>query len=308
MATTMTFLTAQKELAAQLGLDYTQTDTATLLKRWLNLAYQDIVGWKNWSWVEGIDTVKTVIDSTETTLSVTASIALLTPTTVTFSSTIATSQTNRYIQFEGSEDWYKITAHTATTATATIGTAYCGTVALVAGDFTIRTVYYSLASTTEKVLNCRRAASGSEYLPVISVNDIDKFDPFTDTTGDPDCIAFFGQDSTGYWQFTPYPYPDTAILLEFRVFKKATELSGDTDYAIFPDKFNSVWLDRAKAFGYEFLNDDRQGDAFRRSVGMLERFKCQDNVGVTKINVIESIDNGSVSNNQFVKLPDEYGR
>ena len=41
----MDFLTAQKELAAQLGLDYTQTDTAVLLKRWLNFSYQDIVGY-----------------------------------------------------------------------------------------------------------------------------------------------------------------------------------------------------------------------------------------------------------------------
>ena len=302
----MNFLTAQQELGAQLGLNYLTTETAILLKRWLNFAYQDIVGWKVWSWRQGRDCIALQIDATETTLSVTASIALATPTTVTFSAAVAASQTGRFIQFEGSNDWYNITAHTATATTATISPAYVQTTALSAGDFTIRTWYYSFSSTTDKILNCRQANT-PRYIPTVNADKIDWFDSFSDTTGNTELIYIWGQDSNKYPTFTPYPWPSESILLEFRVFKKATDLSGTTDEPIFPTRFDTVWIDRAKAYGLEMEDDTRSKEVFKRTEETLKRLVGQDRIGTLENSVIEAIDGGSSSDNS-IRLPGDYPR
>lgn len=296
----MDFQTARAEVAAQLGMDETQSDTQTLINRWLNISQQDILAAWNWSWLESTDTVATATDYTTGTVSVSAGSA-----TLTFSASITASQANRYIQFSSADDWYKITAHTAGTDTATISPAYAQTSNLSSGTFTIRTVFYSLASTTDFVYNCKRAQD-RQYIPVISANSYDTFEPWTSQTGPVRRIILWGRDSNGYLTFTPYPFPDEIALLEFRVYKKASDLSSDTDTAVFPQKYDSAWILGAVTYGYRFLDDNRYSAARRDFLNTIELLKKRDRPALDKSRMLQSIDDtGQIGD--LIRFPSQYG-
>jgi hypothetical protein len=296
----MTLLTAAQEVGAQLGLDETQTSTRTLIDRWLDLSYLDIVGDYRWSWLQNRESISSETDYTTGTVSVNSG-----SSTLTFSATIAVSQANRYIQFSSANDWYKITAHTAGTDTATIERNYIQTSDLSAGTFTIRTIFYSLSSSVEYIKNVKEARLPG-WVRIIDVNDLDRYDPFTESTGTTSSIVMWGQDSNGNWTFTPHPFPDDVFLLEFRTINKRTQLSADGDKPLFPDTLNSLWVDGAKSYGYEFNNDDRAKDAFIRFFARIQRAKKHDQRGLSKHTIIESIDRPSGIRN-IVPFPAEYG-
>lgn len=296
----MDFITGRQELAAQLGLDWTQTSTATLLNRWLNLSYQDIVGDYNWSWLKSREAVTMATDYTTGTVGITAG-----ATTITFSAGPAASQTDRYIQFSSANDWYKITAHTAGDTSATISPAYVQTTDLSAGTFTIRTVFYSLSSACEYVYSVREAIN-YRPLKIINAQVLDDHAPFSTTTGTPTAITMWGLDSSGYWQFTPFPWPDDVLLLEFRTIKKVTNLSSDTDEPIFPSRFESVWLYGAKCYGYDFLDDDRANGAFLKFESKVKKLRKRDTVGLNKMYVLQPIDKQAATRD-IQQFPAEFG-
>ena len=284
----MTFLTAQKEVASQLGLDYTETDDSTLIKRWINLSYKDIVGYSNWSWLQSQEVQTTEIDYSSDTDTTTISIASG-DTTATVSATISVSQTGRFIQFSSANDWYEISAHTAGTDSITLSTAYAQASDLTDGTYNIRTRYYSLASTTDRVISARQAVSPYK-LDIISHKTYDDVVPYTEATGTPYAAFMWGQDSSGNWRYTLYPFPDTALLVEFRVIKKATELDGDTDTAIFPERFESVWLDLACARGWRHNDDTRADVTYRQGLFNLKNLNSQDGQDPGRRRVLKSID------------------
>jgi len=296
----MQFITAQQELAAQLGEDYTNSDTATMLKRWLNLSYKDIAGFWRWSWLKDRESVSTEVDYTTGTVSVTASSTLL-----TFSGSITASQENRYIQFSSANDWYKITTHTAGDNNALITPAYIQTSNLTSGTFTIRTFYYSTSSSVDYIVSAKEAIN-PRPIAIMSPDILDNYHPFTDSQGTPQAIIIWGQDSSGNWQFTPHPMPDAKILIELRTVKKITELSDSTDEPLFPTRFDSIWLDGAKAYGHEFLDDDRSSSVFKRFYLKLDNMKSQDEVGLSKFRVLKPVDRPS-GRRSTIPYPAEFG-
>lgn len=296
----MDFLTTQKEVAAQLGLDYINSDTAVLLKRWINYAYQDIVGYHTWEWLNSREAVVMAVDYTTGTVSATASGA-----TITFSGTIAATQAGRYIQFSSADDWYLITAHIAGTATATISPAYIQTTNLTAGTFIIRTLYYSLSASAEYVYTAKQAITPT-YLQMIDARTYDIRAPFPTDTGDPTTLIFWGQDSSGNWQFTPKPYPDTPIILEFRIKKRATGLTSDTETFIFPTRFDSVLITGALRYGYRFLDDNRETKQEKMFFALLDDFIKKDSPALAKHQVLNSVDGGN-GNGGLIPFPAEFG-
>lgn len=297
----MDFITTQKEVAAQLGMDYLNSDTATLLKRWINLAYQDIVGYTTWEWLNSREAVVMAVDYTTGTVSATASGA-----TITFSATIAATQAGRYIQFSSADDWYLITAHTAGADTATISPAYIQTSNLTAGTFIIRTLYYSLSSSAEYVYSAKQAAT-PRFLDVIDARSYDISRPFPTDTGDTTTIIFWGQDSSGNWQFTPFPSPDSPILLEFRIKKRVSLLSSDTETYIFPTRFESILITGALRYGYRFLDDSRENKQESSFYALLDDMKTKDEPGLSKHRILQSIDSGGSAGGTIIPFPPEFG-
>ena len=292
---------ARSELAAQLGLNQTKSSTKTLLDRWLNFAYQDIAGAYPWSWIENTDRVAMEVDLTTGTVDATAG-----STTITFSSAPTASQVNRYIQFSSANDWYKITAHTAASATATIDPAYVQSSNLSAGTFTIRTFFYSLASTVESAYSAKQAISNVP-ISIITAHTYDRNLAFPEDTGDPKVIYMWGRDSSEQWQFSPFPWPSSAMIIEFKTITTVTDLSNDTDKPLFPTRFNTVWLRGAKAYGYEFLDDDRSTRAFNRFEDRIDEMKKLDNVGLTRNYILEAVDEGRNDLRSTIPFPAAFG-
>lgn len=299
----LSFLTAQQEVAGQLGLDYTDTNTLTRLKRWINLAYKDISGYCTWNWLRDRESVTMEVDITTGTVSVAAA-----GTTITFSSAPAATQAGKYIQFEGSDDWYKITAHTAAAATATISPGYIQTDALVAGTYIMRKMYYSLSSSVEYVESCRQATT-NQKVEVVNARDYDDLGFPTDTASSVSAIVFWGADSSGNYTFTPFPIPSAVHLLEFRIIKAITELSGNTDTGIFPARFDAILLNRAKMYGFEFLNDNTMYTLkYNETQKQMEEMKKKDRVGKEELPVLNAVDSGRGNGGGIIQFPSTYGK
>lgn len=295
----MQFLTAQQEVAIQLGLDISNTDTATAIKRWLNTSYQDIVGEYNWSWLKAFTTKTMELDYSTGTVSATTGSA-----TITFSDAIATSQVGRSIQFSSSTSWYQIATHTAGTATATITPVYAPTTNLVSGTFTIRTINYSLGSDVEYVY----AARSTTFPWAIEIVDRTRYNQFTwwsNLVGQVRGIIPNGYDASGNWTFTTYPFPNDTYVLEIYYIKKVAELTGNTDAPLFPARFDSIWLEGAKAYGYGFLDDSRAGAAKTEFKDKVKAMFSRDNPMQNEMYVLRPFDDQpSVKG---INFPPNYG-
>ena len=97
------------------------TDT----KRYVRQAYWKLLAYDRWSWALS-STPGIITTSAKRDVSV-LSISGATPAIVTLSATIATSMAGRKFYMDGNQSVYRITAHTAGTATLTLDAAYVET-------------------------------------------------------------------------------------------------------------------------------------------------------------------------------------
>jgi len=251
---TMSFLTLQNEIAAQTRLDNTESAKNTLIKRWINQAQQEIWSKYDWPWSLEREIVQTVVDKTAGTVSVTAG-----ATTATGASTaFASADVGKYIQFSGSNDWYRITA-VASSTSLTIESAYNATSDLSAGTYTIRQFFYSVSSSVEKILSMRQMQTPAK-LELMSFRDFDEKKPNVDNTGKSLRYVLYGYDSSDNWRFSLYPSPDAAFNLEVRYKKKSTDLSADADVSEIPEKWHStVLLDGSLYRGFAYVDGVQMG-------------------------------------------------
>lgn len=262
----ITFLTLQQELAAQLRLDLNNSDFATLIKRWINLADDEIYSRNDWYWAFDRELVQTVIDKTAGTVAVSAGGTTVTGTSTAFSTTL---DVGKFIQFSSSNDWYKVTA-VASTTSLTIEKAYVGTTALSGGTYKLRQVFYSLSSSVEKVLDVRQMVTPAK-IELVHYRTLDRLRPHQSSTGNPGIYAIWGYDSSNNWTFSLDPIPDSVMNLEVRFKKKRTDMSADSDNPSTPEKWKNVVLDGALFRGYEYVrigssdpNDKRMEQAIAR--------------------------------------------
>ena len=302
----MNFLTQQQEVASQLRLDLTQSDIATIIKRWLNQAQQEIWAEADWYFALDRQIVQTVADITTGTVSISAGGTTVTGSSTTFSA----SDVSKFIQFSSSADWYKITA-VASDTSLTIEAAYTQTTALSAGTYTIRKFFYSVDSTVDKILSARQAISPL-FLDVVHFRDFDIFRPDPTSTGNPNLMFVYGLDSSNNIQFTVYPWPDAIINIEVRYKKVATDLSADGDVSLIPAKWHSTaMLDGALYRGLRYLSNGN-ADMERKAEAMRIDFKVSLRKLVEQQNIDESyhavIQNRDVLTSPIgPSLPYKYG-
>lgn len=227
--------------------------------------------------------VQTVVDYTTGTVATTAG-----STTITFSATIANSKTGQYIKTSSSEDWYKISAHTAGSASATLDIAALNTAA--AATYTIRKVYYSTDSTVDRILAIKQTISPFQ-LAEVGKEYFEEIFPRSETTGSPRYYMMAGLDSSNYPQFILWPSPDAAINLYVDYIKTATDLSADADVSVIPAKWHtSVLLEGAKWQGFTFLDDTRAKDALLIFNAGIEEMKANYPLGKARHRVTRPID------------------
>jgi hypothetical protein len=194
--------------------------------------------------------IKTVPDYTTGTVTVAAA-----STSVTASATITDSKAGQYIQFASSNDWFKITTHTAGTAAITIDPAAID--ANTTAAYTIRKFHYSMDSTVDRVLSVRQSITPYD-LKEMTAEQFHLFEPDPTSTGTPQLYFMLGKDSSDIWQMGLWPIPDAVINLYIEHIKAVTDLSSDSDTSVIPAKWHtSVLLKGAIWQGLEWSGDSR---------------------------------------------------
>lgn len=244
----------QQELADRLNLDQTVAANGTRLKRWLNLAQQDIAARHPFEWLYKRAYVQTIVDRTAGTVAITNGAAAVTGTGTAF----ATTDVRSFIRFEGDTNWYEVTARASTTA-ITIGNNFQGAT-LTAGTYTLRTVYYNLPTDVVSIYDARQSNSPLK-LTNLGVWTMDTYQPDINTTGKPTAYYRFRLDpeiavtAAKAIQVGFFPSPDDEYNIEFRYIKQLVDLSADTDLSEIPAQFHTLMIDGAEWLGAKFLND-----------------------------------------------------
>lgn len=253
----MTFLEIRQRIAEIMGVDSTDTTTdanATILiklKEWVNARYRLLAGKRSWNWRIKDTIIQTVAEITTGTVAVTNG-----DTAITFSSGPTPSVAGWFIQFSDTDDWYEISAHTATQTGATLANAYLGTTDGTI-SYTLRKVYYSLPSTTGKILNAKQTRDDIT-LTYLTPYQLDYLIPDRTRSAEPEFYSITGVDSNNDWRVEFYPVPAETMNINFRHYIVPTELSADGDEPIFSPDFHEylVW-DVLGSYGFMFLDDTR---------------------------------------------------
>ena len=301
---TTTFLTLQQEVASQARLNNEVSEQNTLIERWLNQAQQEIWSRHDWPWAMEREIVRTVADKTAGTVTVTSASTAVAGASTSF----AAADVGKYIQFSGSNDWYRITA-VADSTNLTIESAYNDTSDLSAGTYTIRQFFYSVSSSVEKVLDIRQMQSPRK-LTLIHYRDFDTQVPHVVSTGKAEAYVLFGYDSSDNWRFSPYPSPDSAYNLEVRFKKKSTDLSADGDVSEIPEKWHStVLLDGAlyRAFAYQDDKDMKRSSYRKQLFEMGIDRMIADAEPESDMHYVMKSSERRVSVTDAVRLPAQFG-
>lgn len=246
----MEFLTLQQELQDRLGVfDQTVSADATKLKRWLNMGVQYICGKALWPFMLGEEIVQTVADYTTGTATVAAA-----GTTVTFSGTITPSKTNHYIQFASSNDWYKITAHTSGTSTATISPAAIS--ANTSAVFTIRKLLYTTTTPLMQILDMKQMVTPVRLMSQSPLGT-DFFLPLYYSAGTPSFYTMSSPTDEGTPQFSFMLSPDSVLNVMVRGIKVLSDMVDDTDTPIIPTPWQDAIVNIAAFYGFQGLDDTR---------------------------------------------------
>lgn len=299
-----TFLTLQQELAAQVGLDSTGTSQATLLKRWINSAQATVLRSFEWPFNRASNplVIQTATDYTTGTVSTTAG-----STTVTFSGTIASSMAGRFLQTSSSNDWYRVTAHTAGTNTATIEIAALYDNATA--TYTLRKAYYSTSSAVDRILQVTQSILPYQLIET-GLEYFQAFNPGFLSTGTPRIYVMAGVDSSGYPQFRLWPVPDAKINLYVDYLIVPVDMSADANESVIPDKWRlDVLIEGAKCQAYGFLDDTRSAESYVKFHKIIDDMKSEYEIGLKRHRVMTASDNQPVGGNLgYMPLPFNYPR
>ena len=302
-----TFLTLQQEVGAQVGLDPSITNQATLLKRWLNNSQQIILRSFEWPFLRSPTplVIQTVTDITTGTVATIAGSA-----TITFSSAPTVSVAGRFIQTSSSQDWYKITTHSALSTSATLEIAAIYTAP--AATYTVRKLYYSTSSSVDRIIQIFQDILPYQLLES-TPEYFQSFNPGFLSSGTPRLYCMAGIDSSsgaGVPQFRLWPNPDAVLNLRIDYLTVATDMVADADISVIPAKWHTtVLVEGAKAQGYSFLDDSRYAASATLFDGMIESMKTEYDIGMHRHRVMTAADNQPVGGNLgYMPLPFNYPR
>jgi hypothetical protein len=292
----LTFANLQDEVYTHSGLDSSDSTNQTNVSRWLNYVQQDICSRWPWPFMESRESIVTVPDYTTGTVSVTSGSTTVNGTLTVFTTTMAAGQ--YYIQFDGSNDWYKI-ATRVSDLQITIENGYAGTSDLTDSTFIVRKFFYSLSSACDRIVDIRNWNTPLK-LTNVDPRTLDDLRPNPQSTNSSYGYLCWGYDSSGNVQVSPYPFPSDARLLELRTIKRPTD-----DAISIPNKYAHLIAFGAISIAFAWLR--------RFDVAQIWNAKFEQRIGEMKTEyrltedeqqVMKSID--SVTRSKWLSLPEEY--
>lgn len=297
----MNFLTMQQELSDRLAAyDQTVAADATKLKRWLNMAQQDITSRQNWPFMLAQEVLQTATDLTTGTIAVAAG-----STALTFTSAPAVSVAEYFIKFGQETSWYKIAAHTAASASATITPAYGGTSNLATSTYVLRKLFYATTTPLDSILDIKKTASG-RFVEAANARETDVFLPLYWDTGEIYKYISSIPDSTGAVRISFLYCPAAVENLQVRGIKKLTDMANDSDASIIPARWHSTLIDIAAFYGFSSLDDNRATTFFQKAETGIQAMAQTYSPDLGRMRVAKSLQEGISEGPQYT-LPSQYG-
>lgn len=304
----MQFLDIQTRVAQETGLDIT-TD-ATMIKAWINGAYQQLSGFFEWPWLLTNFILQTEADITDKTASVTAG-----GTTVTFNvapsaNSLASYYMIKFTDSPNTGDWYFISTHTANTNTCTISVPYTGSTNYVAGACKIRRILYNLPTNIDRLADLRQSVTKLK-IELIDRLTFDKMVPDPDNTGTPTYAYLSGMvasgSAKGAWQLSLYPLPNAVINIQGRGYITVTELSADSDTPLLPPKWHNALVFLSLAlYGHDYIDDSRVQSAMAKSKEIMAEMLKEFNPFPGELHVIQPWDTRTPRGLLGVRLPSNF--
>lgn len=252
-----------------------------------------------WPFLESRESVATVSDKTDGTVSVSSGATAVTGVATSFAATDIGS----YIQFEDSNDWYRISARSSTTG-ITIDKAYVESAALSGGTYTIRKFFYSLSSSVDRILTIKNWDTAIRLVE-IDFGTLDFISGAHMAVGTSSAYAAYGLDSSGNTQIMFYPFPSDLRIFEVRYVKRLSDLSADADLSVIPAKWHHVLIEGALVFGYRYLRKfDLSREWLTTYLGHIDLMKQNCKQSLDEIPVFRSIDQNYHS--KWINLPGEF--
>lgn len=262
---TLTYAGIETRVMNALRIPTSNSTEATKVAALINEVYRDIGAKYNWWWLVKRGVLATVADISTGTVSVTNN-----DTAITFSSAPTPDLDNRvFIVTNNTTDSgaaYRISAHTAGAAGATLDGVYTGATD-TAASYKVYGDTLSLATDVSRILHIKRY--GFTW-PLTEIGYLEMLDLKTwdQSVGKPEVYSVFDSatsgDPTTARRLIVHPYPDEIYRLEYH-YKQTlnTELSGTTRPLI-PDDYVEILVYGALARGYPiFLNDTARGQFFQ---------------------------------------------
>jgi len=297
----MQFSNLYTELGDRLrSYDSTIASDLTKLKRWVNMGQQYICGKYLWPFTLAEEIVQTTPDITTGTVSINAS-----DTALTFSSAPTVSVANRYIQLQTTSDWYKITAHTAASTSATISPAYVGSSNLSAGTYTVRKLLYTTTTPLTQILDIKQLVTPVRLISQ-SPRNTDFFLSLYYSAGVPYYYIMSSPNSSGTPQFSLLPSPDSTSNLMVRGVQNLTDMSADADIPVIPVPWHDAIINVGAYYGFQSLDDTRADAELLIAEKRIQDMKNNYVLDPGRLRIMNSIDNDSQYSLQWA-LPSEFG-
>lgn len=297
----MQFSNLYTELGDRLGA-YDPAVSADLvkLKRWINMGQQYICGKRLWPFMLSEEIIQTVTDITTGTVSINAS-----DTALTFSSAPTVSVADRYIQLQTSNDWYKITSHTASSTSAVISPAYVGTSNLTGGTYKVRKLLYTTTTPLAQILDMKQLVTPVRIISQ-SPREADYFLPLYYDAGVPYYYIMSSPTSAGTPQFSFILSPDSVLNVMVRGIRNLTDLSSDTDTPLIPTPWQDAIINIGAFYGFQSLDDTRAATELQVGESRISDMARTLSHDLGRHRVMQSSTNNSNFGLEWA-LPSEYG-
>jgi len=291
----LTFTDLQNEVYDHTGLDSTDSSNQTRVKRWINWVQQDLCARWPWPFMASSEQIVTVSDYTTGTVSINSGATSGTGSGTAFTST----QTGYYIQFKGTNDWYKFTQTSATAFTT--DQAYQPSTNASAVTYVLRKFYYSLSSSADRIINIVNWNTPVKLVQV-DLRTMTELNPLAQATNTTYAYIPWGYDSSGNIQLIPYPFPSDNRLLQVKTTKRPTDMVAGTDAPSIPNKYAHVISWGAIAVGFGYLRKlDLAGAWNQKYEGRIMEMKGEFRESEDADNQLRSID--QIQRSKWIAFP-----
>lgn len=297
----MDFQAMYQEVSASVkAYDDTVSQDLTSIKRWINMSQQYIAGKANWPFLYAHETVQTVADITTGTVSITAG-----DTTATFSSAPSVSVANWFIKFSSSDNWYRVSSHTAGASTAVLTQSYGESSSLSSGTYTLRKLFYATSTPLISILDIKETANGNS-LGSVSARNADVFLPLYWDAGTPYMYISSVPTSAGALQFSLLYSPSSVLNLQVRGKIRLTDLSADSDTSIIPAEYHGAVIERALYHAFRSLDDTRSQEAKATAEEMIRDMQRVFSYDLGRVRYMSGPCEAAIDGPAY-NLPSQYG-